>query len=95
MAWDTETINLEVKETSPVGNGDIICASLFAGPDIDFGNGARVFIDNYADAKDVIMVFKEYLEDPTYLKCWHNYGFDRHIFFNHGIDVQGFGGDTM
>lgn len=26
---------------------------------------------------------------------WHNYGFDRHLFFNHGIDVRGFGGDTM
>ena len=26
---------------------------------------------------------------------WHNYGFDRHLFYNHGIDVKGFGGDTM
>ena len=41
------------------------------------------------------MEFKEYLEDPKYLKCFHNYGYDRHIFFNHGIDVKGFGGDTM
>lgn len=40
-------------------------------------------------------MFKPYMEDPSYLKCWHNYGFDRHIFFNHGIDVRGFGGDTM
>lgn len=41
------------------------------------------------------MEFKDYFEDPNYLKVWHNYGFDRHILFNHGIDVQGFGGDTM
>lgn len=41
------------------------------------------------------MEFKEYLEDPNYLKVFHNYGYDRHIFFNHGIDVKGFGGDTM
>lgn len=41
------------------------------------------------------MEFKDYLEDPMYLKCFHNYGYDRHIFFNHGIDVKGFGGDTM
>ena len=60
-----------------------------------FENGPRLFIDNYADADGVIMEFKEYLEDPQYLKCWHNYGFDRHIFYNHGIDVKGFGGDTM
>ena len=41
------------------------------------------------------MEFKEYLENPKYRKCFHNYGYDRHIFYNHGIDVQGFGGDTM
>lgn len=26
---------------------------------------------------------------------WHNYGFDRHILYNHGINIKGFGGDTM
>jgi DNA polymerase-1 len=94
-AWDTETINIDAKEQSPVGNGTIICASVFAGPDLDFGSGPRLFIDNYADAEGVIMEFKDYLEDPKYLKVFHNYGYDRHIFFNHGIDVKGFGGDTM
>lgn len=94
-AWDTETINIDAKEESPVGHGKIICATVFAGPDIDFGNGPRLFIDNYADAEGLIMEFKEYMENPKYLKCWHNYGFDRHIFYNHGIDVKGFAGDTM
>ena len=41
------------------------------------------------------MLFKDYFEDEEYLKCWHNYGYDRHILFNHGIDCRGFGGDTM
>ena len=41
------------------------------------------------------MEFKNYFEDKGYLKCWHNYGYDRHILFNHGIDCKGFGGDTM
>jgi len=95
VAWDTETIDIEVKEQTPVGNGKVICASAFAGPDVDFGTGPRLFIDNYADAKDIILEFKDYLEDPSYLKCWHNYGFDRHVLFNHGINVSGFGGDTM
>lgn len=80
-AWDTETINVDVKKESIVGKGTIICASAFIGPDVDFGNGPRLFIDNFADAEDVILEFKEYLEDPSYYKCWHNYGFDRHIFF--------------
>ena len=94
-AWDTETININVKEESPVGRGEVICATCFIGPDVDFGNGPRLFIDNYAEAKDLILEFKEYFEDPEYLKCWHNYGFDRHILYNHGIDCKGFGGDTM
>ena len=41
------------------------------------------------------MEFKDYFENEKYKKIWHNYGFDRHIFYNHGIDVKGFGGDTM
>ena len=80
---------------SPVGHGKIICAQCFAGPDIDFGNGPRLFIDNYADAGELIQAFKGYFEDESILKCWHNYGFDRHVLYNHGIDVKGFGGDTM
>jgi DNA polymerase-1 len=80
-AWDTETINVDVKAESVVGKGNIICATCFIGPDVDFGNGPRLFIDNYAEAEGVIMEFKEYLENPKYFKVWHNYGFDRHIFF--------------
>jgi DNA polymerase-1 len=94
-AWDTETLGINAREQSPVGNGVVLCAQAFIGPDVDFGNGPRLFIDNYADAHDILLEFKEYLEDPKYLKCWHNYSFDRHILYNHGIDVQGFGGDTM
>ena len=38
-AWDTETIDLDIKTESPVGKGKIICASAFCGIDVDFGNG--------------------------------------------------------
>ena len=31
-AWDTETIDLDIKQEAPVGRGKIICASFFAGP---------------------------------------------------------------
>ncbi len=43
----------------------------------------------------MIELFKEYFENENFKKVWHNYGFDRHIFYHHGIDVKGFGGDTM
>jgi hypothetical protein len=29
------------------------------------------------------------------VQVWHNYAFDRHMLANHGIEVRGFGGDTM
>lgn len=94
-AWDTETVDIEVKEQSPVGAGKILCFSGYCGPDVDFGNGPRLFIDNYGERTGLVDLFKGYFEDKSYLKCWFNYGFDRHIFYNHGIDVKGFGGDVM
>ena len=94
-AWDTETIGIDPKIESPVGKGQVICASVFVGPDVDFGNGPRLVIDNFADAEGTLMTFKAYLEDENFLKCWHNYSYDRHILFNHGINCKGFGGDTM
>jgi len=42
-AWDTETIGIDAKEESPVGKGQIICASCFCGPEIDFGHGPSIF----------------------------------------------------
>lgn len=94
-AWDTETINVNIKEESPVGNGFCICASAFIGPEVDFGSGPKLFINNYKESEGVLNIFKDYFEDPNIFKVWHNYGFDRHILYNHGINLQGFGGDTM
>ncbi|CAD8076713.1 unnamed protein product [Paramecium primaurelia] len=94
-AWDTETIDIDVKSETPINRGKLICASAFAGPEVNFGNGPRLFIDNFAQNSDLIMLFKEYFEDEKILKIWHNYGFDKHIFGNHGINVKGFFGDTM
>jgi DNA polymerase-1 len=94
-AWDTETVGIDPKLNSPVTHGKIICFSCFAGPDLDFGNGPRLFIDNYGECENIVNEFKEYFENPQYLKVWHNYGFDRHIFYHHLINVKGFGGDTL
>ena len=41
-AWDTETLEIDPKEESPVLKGKIICMSCFIGPDIDFGNGPSI-----------------------------------------------------
>lgn len=94
-ACDTECIGIDIKNQSPVGYGTVICASIYCGPDVDFGNGSRIWIDNLGDSEGTLNLFKEYFESEEILKVWHNYGFDRHVLYNHGIDAKGFGGDTM
>lgn len=75
----------------------VICASIYSGPDADFGDGpgSVIWIDNMGDAEGVLQEFKEWFEDPHVAKVWHNYGFDRHVMDNEGIDCKGFYGDTM
>eukprot|EP01127_Copromyxa_protea_P021264 TRINITY_DN7269_c0_g1_i1.p1 TRINITY_DN7269_c0_g1~~TRINITY_DN7269_c0_g1_i1.p1 ORF type:complete len:1237 (+),score=291.21 TRINITY_DN7269_c0_g1_i1:29-3739(+) len=94
-AIDTEVVDLDLNIQGPVGNGRIICLSIYIGPDVDFGNGPRLYIDNLDQCEGTIDHFKAYFEDPTIMKVWHNYGFDRHVLYNHGINCLGFGGDTM
>ena len=98
-ACDTEVMEIDIKQQGPVGNGYVTCLSMYAGPDFDYGlgdgPGTTLWIDNLDDACGILMEFKDWLEDDRFLKVWHNVGFDRHVLWNEGIDVQGFGGDTM
>jgi len=98
-ACDTEVMEIQLKEVGPVGNGFVTCASVYSGPDFDYGlgegKGTALWIDNLDDAFGVLQVFKPWFEDKRFLKVWHNYGFDRHVMWNEAIDCQGFGGDTM
>ena len=50
-ACDTETTGIDVKAQSPVGNGMVICASVYCGSDVDFGNGFALapFFPNHSD----------------------------------------------
>lgn len=95
-ACDTEVSDIDLKTVGPVGNGKVICFSIFGGPDVDFGAGlgSTLWVDTMTDA-NVIKVFKEWFEDENISKVWHNYGFDRHVMYNEGIDCKGFYGDTM
>ncbi|KAJ0396513.1 hypothetical protein ATCC90586_006599 [Pythium insidiosum] len=94
-ACDTEVADIDIKAVGPVGNGKVTCLSLYSGPDVDYGNGPYVWIDNLDSAEGTLEYFREFLESREYKKVWHNYSFDRHVLYNHGIDVQGLGGDTM
>ena len=81
-----------------IGNGKVICASIYCGPSHNFGNGSRIWIDNLDQANGTLNYFKDYLQDPSIKKVFHNYNlnsFDCHQFQNEGIQIQGFAGDTM
>lgn len=98
-ACDTEVMDIDLSNVGPVGNGYVTCLSVYSGPDFDYGlndlgPGTMLWVDNLDDACGVLEEFKEWLEDETVMKVWHNYGFDRHVLWNEGIDVLGFGGDT-
>ena len=100
-ACDTEVDGIDLKTQGPVGNGHVTCISIYGGPTVDFGidgyePGSTLWIDNIDDSEGMLRRnFKEWLEDSRYRKVWHNYGFDRHVMYNEGIDCQGFAGDMM
>jgi len=96
-AVDTETRGWE-PGLPTYGHGEIICFSVYCGDDVDFGGGPRLFVDNLdegGEQRGMVERFRRYLEDPGIRKVFHNYSFDRAMFFNEGVSVQGLAADTM
>ncbi|KAG8046620.1 hypothetical protein GUJ93_ZPchr0008g11438 [Zizania palustris] len=98
-ACDTEVANIDVKEETPVGHGEVICFSIYSGNSdgqVDFGNGKTcIWVDVLDGGRDVLMEFATFFEDSSIKKVWHNYSFDSHVIENCGIKVAGFHADTM
>ncbi|KAI5079261.1 hypothetical protein GOP47_0004740 [Adiantum capillus-veneris] len=95
-ACDTEVADIDVKKESPVGHGRVICFSIYCGPNADFGDRKNcVWVDVLDSNIELLNIFREYFEDSSIKKVWHNFSFDRHVLANHGIRVAGFYADTM
>ncbi len=98
-ACDTEVMEIDLSNVGPVGNGYVTCLSVYSGPEFDYGlgdgPGTVLWVDNLDDSFGVLQEFKPFFESTKFKTVWHNYGFDRHVMWNEGIDVRGFGGDTM
>ncbi|MCA0215124.1 MAG: DNA polymerase I [Proteobacteria bacterium] len=91
-AVDTETTSLDEMRAEIVG------ISFSVTP----GEAAYVpLMHNYPDAPDqlprdeVLARLKPWLEDGTKKKLGQHVKYDRHVFANHGIEVQGYAHDTM
>ena len=92
VAVDTETTSLDEMQAEIVGIS--VCVTPGHAAYIPFGH-------NYPDAPaqlplaDVLARLKPWLEDATRLKLGQNIKYDRHVFANHGVEVQGYAHDTM
>ncbi|KAL0038670.1 hypothetical protein WJX79_002562 [Trebouxia sp. C0005] len=110
FACDTEVKDIDLSKESPCGHGFVTCFSIYGGTvDNEVCNFAadkhaphqdQLWVDTMLDgneeaSKEMFAIFKHFFEDPHIKKVWHNYSFDRHVLRNHGIDCQGFTGDTM
>ncbi|KAF8391518.1 hypothetical protein HHK36_023823 [Tetracentron sinense] len=96
-ACDTEVSKIDVKQETPVNHGEVICFSIYSGPEVDFGNGKScIWVDVLGGGgRDILIEFAPFFEDPSIKKVWHNYSFDSHVIENYGLKVSGFHADTM
>ena len=92
VALDTETTSLDEMRAEIVG------ISFSVKP----GEAAYIpLTHDYPDAPaqlprdEVLARLRSWLEDPTKLKLGQHIKYDRHVFANHGIEVQGYAHDTM
>jgi DNA polymerase-1 len=92
VAVDTETTSLDEMVAQIVGisfsvkPGEAAYIPLaHAGPDAP----AQLPMD------EVLARLKPWLENPAHLKLGQHIKYDRHVFANHGIEVQGYAHDTM
>jgi DNA polymerase I len=92
VAVDTETTSIDEMRAEIVG------LSFSCKP----GEAAYIpLAHTYPDApaqlplNEVLAKLKTYLEDATHKKLGQHVKYDRHVFANHGIEVQGYAHDTM
>ncbi|RDX63967.1 DNA polymerase I B, chloroplastic/mitochondrial [Mucuna pruriens] len=96
-ACDTEVAKIDVKQETPVDHGEIICFSIYSGPEADFGGGKSCIWVDVLDGggKEILDKFADFFQDSSIKKVWHNYSFDCHVVQNYGFKVSGFHADTM
>ena len=92
VALDTETTSIDEMRAEIVGISFCITP----------GEAAYIpLTHDYPDAPaqlprdEVLAKLKSWLEDPTKHKLGQHIKYDRHVFANHGIEVQGYAHDTM
>jgi len=99
-ALDTETNSLDEMRAELVGISFSVQVGISFS--VQVGEGAYIpLAHNYADApeqlprEEVLAKLKPWLENPAAKKLGQHIKYDRHVFANHGVEVQGYAHDTM
>ncbi|XP_042394575.1 DNA polymerase I A, chloroplastic-like isoform X3 [Zingiber officinale] len=95
-ACHVEVTNFDENSETPVGHGEIICFSIYSGPEADFNEGKScIWVDVLDGGKSILLEFAPFFEDSSIKKVFHNYSFFSHVLMNHGIRLSGFHADTV
>jgi DNA polymerase-1 len=92
FAFDTETTSLNYLDARIVGVSFAVAAGEAAYLPLKHD---YVGAPDQLDFDQVMAELAPLLEDPNQLKVGQNLKYDRHVLFNHGIDLQGIAHDTM
>ncbi|WP_027009633.1 DNA polymerase I [Conchiformibius kuhniae] len=92
IGLDTETDSLDAMRARLVG-----ISIAFAAGDAAYIPLAHnpALTEHQLDADTVLPALKPHLENPQLHKIGQNLKYDRHVFANHGIGLQGIAGDAM
>lgn len=65
-----QVAGIDVKQETPVNHGEIICFSVYSGPQATFGNGKSCIWVDVLDGggKDMLAIFAPFFEDPSIKK---------------------------
>lgn len=64
-----QVAKIDVKQVTPVDHGEIICFSIYSGPQADFGNGKScIWVDVLDGGKELLLEFEAFFKDPDIKK---------------------------
>ena len=95
VAVDTETNSLDEMRAQIVGLSFSVAPGSAAYIPLAHDYAGDPAVPEQLPLGDVLARLKPWLENPAHAKLGQNIKYDRHVFANHGIEVQGYQHDTM
>ena len=95
VAVDTETNSLDEMRAQIVGLSFSVAPGAAAYIPLAHDYAGDPSVAEQLPLGEVLARLKPWLENPAHAKLGQNIKYDRHVFANHGIEVQGYQHDTM